>query len=177
MINLKNTIEVTKKSRTILSLDPSSTRTGCAVMGFDGVLFDMFALVPDAKDTAADRIFSQCVDLYTALEQGVFNPDIIVIESTSGKVGRRHRGGGAGLGVYGMAVGAIWMTCRGWVRYCRPDRRVILVPENDWTEGKTKKQRAFNAALLYPKYKPEGDPGLDIGDAIGLARWFVDREK
>lgn len=169
----------TKKTgcKTLLAIDPSSTRTGLAVMDYDGNLIEAFAAEPKSTDSADKRIITQCGDVYDLL--AATDLDCIVIEGTSGKINKkRHKGSGAGMSVYGMAVGAIWMTCYWWVFndfYSSID--VIIIPENDWTNGVEKKQRAANMAMVYPQYKPENDPGLDIGDAIGLGRWYVDRER
>jgi len=178
MIKLKNTIEIGRGERTILALDPSSTRTGIAVMGFDNELIDQFALVPKPDDTSDVRILIQCRDLRQALDQGVFKPEVIVIEGTSGKINKkRNKGQGAGMAIYGIAVGAIWMTCNWWAADNKSDCPVEIVLENDWTRGVTKKQRAINMSLIYPQYKPYLDPGLDIGDAIGLGLWWLENNK
>ena len=165
--------------KTILSLDPSSTRTGCAVMDFNGELIEMFFIKPKKADKAVDRILTQCNDILTGLDKRIFG-DLtrIVIEGTTGKVNKnRNKGQGAGMAIYGMAVGAMWMTCCCWSLANPHGCIVTLVAENDWTRGIPKKQRAINMSLIYPQYKPINDPGLDIGDAIGLGRWWLDEQK
>lgn len=92
-----------------------------------------------------------------------------VVEITEGKVSRRHgSGGGAGLAVYGMAVGAFWWAMHSVLRVC------IATTENDWTAGVPKLRRSVVIRGLFPSYALIDDPGLDVADAIGLAIWYFD---
>jgi len=179
MIELKNTIEIGRDVKTLLAIDPSSMRTGCAVMDFNGKLLDMLFIKPNAADKPSDRILYQCADIRGGLDNRIFG-DLtrIVIEGTAGKINKkRNKGQGAGMAVYGMAVGAMWMTCCGWSLASKYGCVVTIVAENDWTRGVPKKQRAINMSLLYPQYKPYLDPGLDVGDAIGLGMWWLNEQK
>ena len=101
---------------TILAMDPSSTKTGWALLDRSEHLLQGGILTPDKiRSEPQFRISAMCRDLRQLL--GELDPETILIEITSGKVGRnRHGGSGAGLGVYGMAVGAIWQAAEEWLK-------------------------------------------------------------
>lgn len=142
-------------------------------------------LVPDKRGVpAADRIGAMKRGLIELLEE--FQPQAIVLEWTSGKVAGRHGGGGAGLAIYGLAVGALWQVCEYWATARGQQGRlptVARVNENDWTQGRPKLgtrkpgqvcvSRVGVIAGLYPEYDRAKDPGGDIADAIGLALWYL----
>jgi hypothetical protein len=99
----------------------------------------------------------------------------MVVEIPSGKVGARHRGSGAGLSVYGMAVGALVWALRSTV--IGPSRADLwLVEENTWTRSVPKGERLGLLRVQFPEYEEMaaagGDPWGDAGDALGLAVWF-----
>lgn len=150
----------------LLALDPSSTCMGYAV--FHGrTLVDAGKLKPRrTKDEANDRIDHMVsFGLNDLLIE--HNPEAVVVEDTSGKVGRRHHGNGAGLAVHGKAVGAVvwWLRGRG--------SDVHAIPENVWTRGTPKEKRQTRVATCYPQYDPAKDKGGDVSDAIGLGDWFI----
>lgn len=162
----------------LLSLDPSSTRTGYALYRWDEAsagetLAEAGYLKPRAADTPLKRIRAMAADFREMLAE--ISPDVVVIEWTSGKVNRRrHKGGGAGLSIYGGAAGYI---------ICEADRAMpaaaIFTPlENDWTNGVEKEKRQDFIAALYPAYAAHmaKDGGGDVADAIGLARWWIATE-
>ena len=91
-----------------------------------------------------------------------------IIEIPSGKVNlARHHGGGAGLSVYGMAVGVVW-------HMLYLNSTPIPVTEIEWTGGFSKEKRAAIAKKIYPQYDPAQDKGNDISDAIALALWWIE---
>jgi hypothetical protein len=96
-----------------------------------------------------------------------------VIEDTSGKVGARHgAGGGAGLSIYGKAVGYVWGSLRGSEALATAD--VLMVPENEWTRGKPKAKRIAGVMMLHRGlYDATMDPGGDAADAVGLGDWWA----
>jgi Holliday junction resolvasome RuvABC endonuclease subunit len=163
----------------IFSVDPSSTRTGWALMNRDERLLQAGVMLPDKiRSEPQFRIGRMCEDLRQLLTE--FEPDHIVIEITSGKVGlRRHTGLGAGLAIYGMSIGALWREAEGWLRSLPVNKkgRIHLVLENDWTGGVTKQERVAEVANVFSQYKIKDDPGGDIADAIGLAVWFIRENK
>ena len=153
----------------ILALDPSSVTIGYALMSGPNVLREGGKLNPQKTRLASlIRIEQLAADLVALIKDS--KPETIVIEITSGKVAKRHgSGGGAGLGVYGMAVGYFLRTCQERL----PARWVVAVEENTWTEGVPKKKRTQAIASIFRNYKPETDVGGDVADAIGLGRWWL----
>lgn len=156
----------------LLALDPSSQRTGYAVM--DGLraadLVEFGYLNPRRrKDKMLERINAMVFDALAIVEE--MKIEAAVIEITSGKVGRRHGGAGAGLAVYGLAVGAMWAAL-----VHTTNMRVETVLENVWTQSKSKARRLAVLRHLYPAYDRsiEQDPGGDAGDAIGIGRWWFE---
>ena len=140
-------------------------------------LLDVGTLRPNKQsDPAEFRVSAMCGDLESILAAS--EPDIVVIEWTSGKVGaKRHKGRGAGLAIYGLAIGAIWRTAVSWSAQRTPLGQVVTVLENEWTAGKSKKSRSELIAMEYPRIDFSKDTGGDIADAIGLGVWFVKRWK
>jgi hypothetical protein len=157
---------------TVLALDPSSTCVGYALLRAADVLVECGRLTPaKARATPAHRIPTIGQELAALL--AATTPTEVVIEITSGKVAghARARGhNGAGLGVYGMAVGYLWRECVAAV-----GESVATVEENVWTAGVPKNRRARYIATLFPVYRTANDPGGDIADAIGLGRWYLQR--
>jgi hypothetical protein len=163
-----------------LFIDPSSTCCGYAV--FDGSrLVECGRVTPDRqRDPANVRIQSMARELHNLAVEKLCPPAVsyhvcseIVIEDTSGKVGARHgAGGGAGLSIYGKAVGYIWGALRGSEALATAD--VVMVPENEWTRGKPKANRLQRVAMLHRGlYDPKKDSGGDAGDAVGLGDWWA----
>lgn len=167
------------RPRIYLSLDPGSQITGYAVMAEGERLVEGGVLRPDrTRDPVIDRLRAMKRDLLTLLEQ--VRPDVIVVEFTSGKVGKRHGGSGAGLAIYGMAVGMLWEVCENWAEVRRAyglPCRVECIPENEWTRGQSKAKRAAVITALFPEYLGENDKGMDIADAIGLNLYMQRKEK
>lgn len=134
-------------------------------------------LLPDKQTAASEfRIGVMCSGLWTLLNY--WQPKTILIEWTSGKVGKnRHGGQGAGLAVYGIAVGSLWREVLAWLRYQPPENQlvtnVVLVKENTWTRQVPKADRIAAVAAVYPEYDAGNDSGGDIADAIGLAVWYL----
>ncbi|MBA7621573.1 hypothetical protein ES703_28937 [subsurface metagenome] len=160
----------------IFSIDPGSIRTGWALMKAPEELIRAGLLLPDRKtDPSESRIGQMCEGLWTLLN--FWLPRTILVEWTSGKVGRRHgSGGGAGLAVLGAATGSIWRECVAWVRYQPPQNQLVtnvhLIRENIWTRGVPKADRIDAVVSAYPEYKAADDKGGDIADAISLNIWY-----
>ncbi len=178
-------------SERVFSLDPGSKQTGWAVLDTDEHLLDAGLLLPDrTRDDAGERLEAMMRDLVRLLVQ--HQPAVIVIEWTSGKVNtNRHKGGGAGLAIYGVAVGALWATCLEWAEISRTAGRpcqVVRLPENEWTAGRPKQRRSIGGRAAvsrvdliehrFPQqYIPEKDPGGDVADAIGVNLWYQHKQK
>ena len=167
----------------IVSLDPSMKVCGFAVMELGQVLVEAGIITPNPrKGDSRIRIESLCDQWHRLLDD--WKPEEIVIEWTTGHVIRsRHGGGGAGLSIYGIAVGALWRESIWWVRprtrgQCHP--QVHTVTENRWTGGRPKIRKGGQCfvsrqdivAGIYPVYRPQDDPGGDIADAILLNYWW-----
>ena len=164
-------------------------------MTFEKEIIAAGLLLPDrTRDIVNERLEAMKRGLLELLAE--HEPRTIVIEDTSGKVIRsRHGGGGAGLSIYGKAVGALWQVCAFWnhIRLLRCEwsgqeyepSRVVLIPENEWTrrrpkqiKGPTKRlSRVDIISNLYPEYDRKKDPGGDIADAIGLGLFHIDAER
>jgi hypothetical protein len=167
---------------TILALDVSSSVTGWAM--FVGGQLDAIGMFrPRSASPALDRIdeiTGKVLALVCDLE-----PQLVVMEISSGKVHGRIMGQASGLSVLGHAQGA--------VRALIVDRNVhvVAVSENEWTRGKVKSARAIAIARQWPLYgnfaeiKPDAkgkpsskyDPGFDISDAIGVGMYFVGKAR
>jgi Holliday junction resolvasome RuvABC endonuclease subunit len=149
---------------TILSLDPSSTLTGYALMSGDSIVSAGLLKPHKRSAPARERVRHMAADLRVLI--GELKPDRIVIEVSSGHVSKRHRGSGAGLAVYGYAVGFLSSVAH------EGGREVAEVEENEWTRGVPKPRRVQTIAALYPSYRMDRDKGGDMADAIGLGRWY-----
>ena len=168
----------------LLAIDPSSTRTGYAVMddgsvggtvGGPPALIDCGYLTGRRKkDGYMTRIRAMGEDLDALLREHA--PGVIVIEVSSGKVGRRHGGGGAGLAVYGTAVGWLARACFDWI--ARSGGVLCPIEENEWTRGEAKRVRAGRIAAIYPAWAAAlaADTGHDVADAIGLGVWWFNQK-
>ena len=155
---------------TVLALDPSSTCVGYAVLDGPRSLLDAGRLTPARqRDDANARIRSMGADLRRLLAE--HPAAAVVVEDTSGKVARHGRGrgmNGAGLAVYGKALGYLWAVVE--VQLGRPPE---LVLENVWTRGVAKAARQRVVAMEYQSYAADRDPGGDVADAIALGRWWL----
>ncbi len=158
----------------VLGIDAASVRTGYAMYAGpreQADIWDAGYISAGRSDVAPlVRIWGMCLEFEKLVAE--FRPAIVCIEVTSGKVGsNRHKGGGAGLGTYGMGVGAMWhcmQICADEYEY-----RPWHVTENDWTGGRTKDARRQEVKTLLPRYadKLARDPGGDVCDAIGICWW------
>ncbi len=158
---------------TIFSIDPGSKRTGWAVLTEHEQLLQAGILTGSkGTDPAEFRIAAMCKDLRALLDE--WKPDTVLLEWSSGHVGqRRHHGGGAGLAVYGIAIGALWQTAVQWSMSDGRAAVVRCIDENVWTNKVRKEDRTLAVAQHFPQYHVEEDPGGDIADAIGLGLWWA----
>jgi len=162
---------------TILSLDPSSTVCGWALLDLAGRIISAGLIKPDKlRSEPKFRIQSMAEDLRQLFNE--FEPRTVIIEITSGKVGaNRHKGAGAGLGVYGMAVGYLWSVADNWRRQLPAEQQglteIVVIKENDWTRGVPKADRIAAVASEFPEYDAALDQNGDLSDAISLGQWYV----
>lgn len=160
----------------IFALDPGSIRSGWAVLdGHEQLLAGGLILPNKIHIDSEFRIAQMCQDLWQLLDE--WRPNAVVIEYGSGKINpRRHHGGGSGMQVHGISIGSFWRECIAWRRALSAEEqleaKVILITENRWSRGISKKARAEAIAAMFPQYKIERDPSLDLADAIGLAVFY-----
>ncbi len=98
----------------------------------------------------------------------------IVVETPSGKVGTGAKRGARGsLTSYGLAAGMVFAALR--TEY--NPVRVLPVSERQWTAGRgSKARRQREVMIVYGSaYDHRGDKGGDVADAIGIARWYLNR--
>ena len=163
----------------LISIDPSSTRTGVAVFR-DGDLTESFALRSGARQPW-QRIRNILIELERELQFRVELPDAVIIEvGKKPHAKKRQSMAGAGLITYGMAVGAV---CRllddvSGHGYVFPVEHIDV---NEWTKRSNRQipkyQRLAELAVVCPQYNPEDDPGGDIGDAIAMGLWWLERKR
>jgi len=155
-------------SNKLIALDPSSTATGYAL--FEGTRIHEAGLLKPKKNYAAiDRIQEMAYDLQQLVEE--FQPGAAVLEIPSKHVGKRHNGKGAGLAIYGVAVGYLLAVTTSLVDH------VLPVDAQEWTASGKKSDRVAVVKSLYPQYDPDGDPGSDVADAVSLGLWYLNRER
>ena len=153
----------------ILSIDPSSTKTGYAV--FDDAkrgekLIEAGNVHGKADARPLDRVEAMIQELYIILTEHEVNT--ILIEIPDGKVHGRLQGVNmGGLAIYGMAVGAVWWAMRGRWAGVKP------ISVNEWTNGVPKAERAATTQLRHPEQDLTKDSGHDAADAIGMADWWL----
>jgi len=158
----------------ILGLDPSSTRTGYALMSSPTWIVEAGYLRPHrTKDPALMRVSHMRESLVDIL--GQYGPAIACVEVPSGKVasGQRRGASASAMAMYGMAVGVFLATCLEHLR-----GEVVTPNEREWTRGVPKIKRNRLIAAQFPVYREQfsKDSGGDIGDAIGLALWAYRNE-
>lgn len=166
----------------ILALDPSSTRTGWAWFSAGTLREAGYMTGAKRSDPAIARIAAMDEQVRELVEQ--IRPRVVVVEITSGHVQARHKGGGAGLATYGMAVGALAIgASRSMVElvlraYDIPSLYgVYTVAENEWTRSRNKRVRQRALAARTPGYDASKDAGADAGDAIQIGEWYLERER
>jgi Holliday junction resolvasome RuvABC endonuclease subunit len=168
----------------ILSLDPSSTCTGWALLRPGEVYVASGRLLPSrvkVEPKALEpyyRIDAMCLALRKLLDQ--WRPRYIIMEWTSGKRAARLGQNVSHLAIYGAAVGALWREAVHWTAYWTDQgvpAAVEGVLENDWTGGRPKRTnskhvgRVEMAAAMFRQYDAQQDKGGDEADALMLGVW------
>lgn len=154
----------------IVGVDPSSTCTGVAVLR-GGKIVEMAQLRAKSAQSSVGRIAVMTMKLVKFLRE--YRSAWLAIEVTSGKVAGRLGNRVAGLGVYGMAVGAaLWAA-----QDVLGPEAIVPVTENVWTRGVPKGRRQVGVGVMFPEYARgvgRHDAGGDVADAIGLTLWLSD---
>jgi hypothetical protein len=168
----------------VLGLDPSSTRTGYAIL--QGIarldLLDAGYLRPNkTRDPLLERVRAMRADLGRILfpdpaegEAG-FEIGAVCIEIPATQAPITTRSGQAN---YGLAVGVLLADVWDWAEGLVGARHVLAVKADDWTHARPKAQRQKVIGQLYPqvaRYLETKDTGGDVADAIGLARHYLER--
>ncbi len=153
----------------ILSLDPSTTRIGFALVSGPAIaLVEVGRFTPSKRSAPwPDRVQSMISDVKETIK--THTPSRVILEAPDGKVHGNiaARSRGNGLSIYGAGFGAVWQACV----EVMPAGSVELVPTS-WTGGKPKKTRARMLAYKFPALDLSSDTGLDTADAIELAVWW-----
>lgn len=147
----------------ILAIDPSTTRTGYAIMDRDRAVHDGGFFLPNrTNESAIDRANSMCEDLAELLNETEF--EAIVVEVPTAEAHHKKDRFGKGLTTYGIGVGMIVRTI---LSSGQADRLAAVDPAT-WTGGDSKIERAQCVAISYAQYREvaEQDPGLGL--------WYID---
>ena len=171
----QNAPRTTQAAPIVLGLDPSSTRTGYAMLS--GLrceeLLDAGYLRPHrVRDSAIDRIRAMRDDTYQLIHA---DTQVIAIETPTpgGKRYARRRG----QAQYGVAVGVMLGVAWQWRDEYPYNRIVAPIAADVWTGGKPKSSRRPIIEALYPQIRQalaDQDDGGDIADAIGVARYYLE---
>lgn len=163
----------------LLSIDPSSTRTGLA--GFDDFGGDPELVLTDAITPIDVEPWPRVCKIADWVRNHIegFWPDRVIVELGKKVHGnKRWQTYGAGMSVYGMAVGAVLWE----VHKIKGVGRYEIVDANEWTRRGhrqiSKTKRNAELELIYPnQYRVKQDPGGDIGDAISMGLWWLEEQR
>jgi hypothetical protein len=163
----------------IVSLDPSSTCTGYAVMETAHPVPRMIEagrFRGKSKSSPEARVLAMRGDLLALLEEA--RPQVVLVEMPLEKQHSRTEGKRSGMAVWAGAAWAIWMAAYDWAEARNleedgiPGRRVVPVSNTEWTRGMSKQARRALVLATYPNIDLTADTGGDTSDAIAmLLRW------
>jgi hypothetical protein len=154
----------------IVSFDGSSTRVGYAIFHDHGKL-ESFGLIDAPKGWEANRRILKMAQQMENLAK-LSLAKVVLLEDCSGKMNRMRRGGGAGIDIYGKAVGFYWATVA-------KVAKVEMISSRVWTRGRPKGDRQDLISMQFSGegYVADDDPGGDTSDAIGMALWWFVEQK
>lgn len=159
---------------TLLALDPSSTKTGYALLRRPhGEVIEAGTLSGRAKDAAIGRAMEMADCLIKLIAEA--RPDSIVIETpgvhAAGNPIVKAKRAGKGLAVYGVAVGIIYRAA--W----QTGVEVVPISAHEWTRRVSKEKRARALQFTTASYRAvaETDRGRDVADAIEMGQWWLKR--
>jgi len=157
----------------LLSLDPSLTATGYALLGrnHEGklVVADAGIIRPEkAKAPTQFRVDAICGQVREVIRE--HSPSTVIVECPTHKQHTRQAHKLSGLPLWGMLSGAVYATCRemSGAPLC------VDMVSNEWTRGTTKLARQRQIAAIVNSYHPTLDRGADVSDAIAMALWWLD---
>ena len=156
----------------ILSLDPSSTCTGYAVLQDDRRLLEAGKLRGKSGTAPMYRVLAMREELRGLLDEHA--PDVVVIEMPLGRQYTRRQQKFSSMAVWAGAAWAIWA----FVYDLREGSAVYPVDNTDWTQGVSKDLRQKEVWAEYgDQYDPDLDKGQDVSDAIKLALWWLKQKQ
>lgn len=158
----------------ILSIDPSSTKTGYAVL--NGARLEEAGVVRGerTRDPALERTIAMAGDLFELVTR--YSPEKVIIEMPgSGPGTGSRRGASSSLIAYGVACGYLYARMAAIRTHMGFD--LVPVQVNTWTAGWKKTARQAAVMAMFPAYRPEVDKGMDCSDAIALGWWYLMGEK
>lgn len=165
----------------LLSLDPSSTTTGYAVLNRTPKLTLVEAGRLRGKRTASavSRVLAMRGELLRVLAE--FVPSTVLIEMPLGLQYTRHEQRKSGMAVWAGAAWSLWMVCVEWAglqhKVYGAEKAIVPIANTEWTRGMDKDARQALVRTNCPKYSPKDDPGRDVSDAIALGMWWCQRNQ
>lgn len=160
----------------LLALDPSSTRTGYALLAGPRELLDCGHVTPPSAMKCVVRrglyMAEECRQLCIA-----HHPQHIIVEIPAPQAPKWAQSN-RGQANYGVAVGLVLARTLDWVREHGPHSfdSVEWVQADVWTRRVKKAHRQLCVMSDFPAYSRNLDPGLDAADAIALGQYFFQRE-
>jgi Holliday junction resolvasome RuvABC endonuclease subunit len=153
----------------ILSLDPSSTACGWAVLDDDRTIVDLGVIKPGGHRPLWSRVGRMCDAVGELMAR--IEPDEVLVEVTSGMTYKARRA--SSLATLGMAQGAVWCAVKAGGR----EPHVVL--ETEWTRRLPKANRQRELAIWCDAYRDiaKKDKGGDIADAIGVALFWIEQQR
>ncbi len=155
----------------VLAIDPSSTRTGYALLKDSMTILDAGLLKPNkTRDPAIKRVIAMTKDVRALLYD--YRPDVALVEMPHKHNKPRHKN----LAIYGVAAGTMLWVCYEFNLHSE-EGETHPVNAETWTEKISKDIRQDLIQMQFDQYDPAKDPGGDIADAIGLALWWFSKQK
>jgi Holliday junction resolvasome RuvABC endonuclease subunit len=153
----------------ILSLDPSSTACGWAVLDLGGDVLDLGVIKPGGHRPLWSRVGRMCDAIGELMAR--IEPDEVLVEVTSGMTYKARRA--SSLATLGMAQGAVWCAVKAG------GREPHVVTEVEWTQRRKKQDRQRELAIWCDAYRgvAKKDKGGDIADAVGLGLWWLGQQR
>ena len=176
--------------RTILSIDPSSSCTGYAVLDRGMKLLDAGRLRGKSGTDAPARVMAMRQDLIELLDE--HKPSVVLVEIPVDKQYTRQEGKKSGMAVWAGAAWALWMVCIDWAQRHNEQQEFLAgfawdeskrtyvhqVSNTLWTSDikQSKAMRQAGIGILYKgQYDSKLDKGGDVSDAIMIARWWIEK--
>jgi Holliday junction resolvasome RuvABC endonuclease subunit len=163
----------------LVSIDPSSTCTGYAVLDRSKSLklVEAGRLRGKKDQDAIGRMFAMREQLLEVLSE--FAPQVVIIEMVTEKQHTREPGKKSGLPIWGEAAG---LLCGAAMEHADLVNASLVeashctiypISNIAWTRGKNKDERQMLVLAMFPhQYNADSDSGQDMSDAIAMAIWY-----